>query len=249
MSKALTTAGVLVFLLTFVLLSGSVTSDKRNGDNTVRFDRQQQQQLGRSAHNHQLIYDNDDDEGNDADYNGAPPLDQNGGEIGLNRNDDSHNSGFLKGLDGVEKRNWSRNNVRIWGKRGWSSKGLRMWGKRSANGTRERSESTSEDLKLVEKWANRGRWTNGLVGRDTTEDKRKWSDAKLKIWGKRRTLKSANEPETGNRSQKEGYVVVRGTLADRFPASLQKRNSPPNSNVEQKYGKKGWANNNVRIWG
>lgn len=244
MSKALTTAGILVFLLTFVLLPGSVTSDKRNADNTVRFDRQQ---LGRPAHNQQL---DDDNEGNDADYNGSPYLDQNGGETGFNWKDDSNsNSEFLKERDGVEKRNWSRNNVRIWGKRRWSSKGLRMWGKRPSNDTRERSESTSEDLAFGGNWANRDRWTNEFVGRDKTENKRKWSDAKLKIWGKRHAMKSAGEPEAGKRNQKEGYIVVRGTLADRFPVSLQKRNSPPNSNVEQKYGKKGWANNNVRIWG
>lgn len=261
--------GSCLLLLTLHLLSAAAatpgkTSDREGKAPMWPFDRQS----STSAHNQPLA---DDNEGSEADYDDAlspwqrhdaRSNDDNDNDDSNDDDDDDDETSSKASYDVVvdDKRKWSKNNVRIWGKRRWSSKGLNLWGKRRSNGTaaeilRGGGGGSKYGDDAMTDVNNRPVETVG--GRNDNDDKRKWAKNNLKIWGKRRFPddKSSdqeiamNRVEGGRRyGQEEGYYpIMRDTLLDHFPGSLHKRNSL--SSVEQKYGKKGWANNNVRIWG
>lgn len=262
MARTLVT-GSCLFLLTLHLLSGTAATPGKTNDREERspvwlLDRQS----STSAHNQPL---SDDNEGSEPDYDGglSSPWQQHDARSSVDNNNDSNDddddddetsSKTSYGVTDV-KRKWNKNNVRIWGKRKWSSKGLNMWGKRRSNG------SSAEIIPgEAGGWNYGAGWMNEdpletvkTVGGKDDDDKRKWAKNNLKIWGKRFPDKSSDQEIAGNgmeggkRYGQEDYPIMRGSLVDHFPASLHKRNSRPS--VEQKYGKKGWANNNVRIWG
>lgn len=164
------------------------------------------------------------------------------------------------------KRKWSENNVRIWGKRKWSSKGLHMWGKRQEDALQgasaERPIDDGGKENGVMNWPKLQRnQVNGLEndGQDTKKRQR-WAKNNLKIWGKRNVETELNAEDLEEARMKtlgspaaevehsEG-VQRASRYGNRISSYLQKRNNPSSYGVEQKWGKKGWANNNVRIWG
>lgn len=259
MARAAAT-GSCLFLLTLHLLSGTAAAPGKTDDREGRspvwlLDRQPSP----SAHRRPLS--GDDVEDGEADYDGRlsprQPHDARwSDEISDSNDDDDDETSSKTSYDVTDdKRKWSKNNVKIWGKRKWSSRGLNpMWGKRRSNGTAaEVLPGGAGGSNYGDAWMNEDALVK-FVGGKLDNDKRKWAKNNLKIWGKRFPDKSSdqeelagNRVEGGKRYGQEDYHIMRGTLVDHIPASLHKRNSLPS--VEQKYGKKGWANNNVRIWG
>lgn len=166
------------------------------------------------------------------------------------------------------KRKWSENNVRIWGKRKWSSKGLHMWGKRKEDASHganvEQPMGDGGKENGVRDWPNWEGQQNQMYGwgKDGEEMKKRqrWAKNNLKMWGKRNAETEVNAEDLEEARlralesadpEEEHLDGLQGTspYGNRISGYLQKRNNPPNYGVEQKWGKKGWANNNVRIWG